>query len=156
MVVHSQANRVISRVLLLLFACLRLLLRDSVSRCTEKSEVDCICHCFVSRFVWMEIIAGLISISKFRRLSWIAHRRVKVDDPVESASGPNPLVDTLPDLLAILAEIVRSSVGRQCCAINSDLMLVRSIHNLLHPGNQFRRGYALCCKRARRCGRSVL
>src|SRR6185437_661460 len=119
-------------------------------------QVNRICHRLISRSIRMEIIAGLIRISEFGRLSWIAHCRVEIDDPVESASGANPLVHALADLLAILAEIVGPSVWCQGCTINSDLMLVRSIHNLLQPGNDISRGYPLCCKRAWGCCRSIL
>lgn len=72
-------------------------------------------------------LPGLIVLAKLRGVSEIANSYVKIDDPVKSSAGANPLIHGLADSFAILAEVVRSFIGSQGCSEDFDVVLVRSI-----------------------------
>ena len=60
---------------------------------SQHSEIDGIGHCFVADRARVQIVAGVIPITKTRWMVGIAHSLIKIEVAVSCAAGPDPLID---------------------------------------------------------------
>src|SRR4051812_43356808 len=96
----------------------------------------------------MQMVSRVVAFPKLRRMTWITHCSIKIEDTVERAAGANPFVDCLANRLSVSGEVISALIWCQRGPDYPYLMFVRAVYDLTQTHNQFFRGDFLSGKRA--------
>src|SRR5713226_7235046 len=58
----------------------------------KQLQIDSLAHRLVAGIVWMKVVAAIIGGGNRARAGWICNDAVEVDEAVEGAAGPYPVV----------------------------------------------------------------
>src|SRR5207248_412643 len=67
----------------------------------EQRELDGVAHCAIARVARVQMVAAVVDRQHARQMVGIAQSPVEIDDRVERVRLAQPVVDLLPDLLAL-------------------------------------------------------
>jgi len=114
---------------------------------SQHSEIDGIGHRFVADRARVQIVAGVIPISKTRWMAGIAHCLIKIEATVGCAAGPDPLIDGRANGFPVFGVVVCALIRQQCCDEYLDSVLVGAIDDLLITRNDVLRAWAAASSR---------
>src|SRR5215831_12621018 len=117
---------------------------DEPTPSLKQLQIDGLAHRLVAGVIWMEMVAAVIGCSDRGRTSCIGKNAIEVDDAVEGATRPYPVIDGLAFCLLVGREISlirRSREGiferRQRTANDLDRAEMGPLDQLLVAGNDF-------------------
>src|SRR5262249_33608158 len=67
--------------------------RTTPASSLKQLQIDRLAHCLVAGVIWMEVIAAVVGGGDRAWVGWIGKNPFEVDDAVEGAAGPYPVVD---------------------------------------------------------------
>src|SRR5215471_656158 len=115
---------------------------DEPTPSLKQLQIDGLAHRLVAGVIWMEVVAAVIGCGDRGRTSCIGKNAIEVDDAVEGAARPYPVIDGLAFCLLVGREISlirRSREGifewRQRTAHDLDRAEMGSFDQLLVAGN---------------------